>query len=98
TDDGLIWVATDGMTLYTNNNDSNRGKVLCTNVPGTTYNDQQTGLGDVPLIGGADFKHKSCSDKWPAYLAHATPQPAGGFWIVDRREGGRLVAFQGTLL
>ena len=85
TDDGPILVTPSGMALYTNGPDDNTpGKSQCTNIPKTTYADQQGGLGEVPVIG-ANIQ-KSCAQKWPPYLADERAQPGDDFSFISRPE------------
>jgi len=94
--DGPILVTTTGMSLYAYNSEDTRSdkfKWQCTNVPPTTINDQQSGLGPHPESG---FKLvRSCIQKYPPYLADADAKPVGDFTIAKRPDGTRQWAYQG---
>jgi predicted lipoprotein with Yx(FWY)xxD motif len=99
TDDGLILVTTSGMTLYTNATDAGTpGKSACSSVPRTTYADEQGGMGPAPVIGAT--MQKSCTQKWPPYLADASAQPVGEFGLIDRPppESARQWTYRGAPL
>jgi len=93
TGDGLIWVTPTGMTLYTYRaDDSTPGKSQCVNVPHPAFSDPTGGFGSIPLPR-ADA-HKSCSQKWPPYLADEQAQPGSDWSLIDRPEGGKQWAYR----
>jgi len=93
--DGPVMVAPSGMTLYVHsaeNVKAEKFRWMCTNVPVTTTNDQQSGIGERPNIG---FKLiKSCLQKFSPYVADASAKPVGDFTIVDRPEGTKQWAYK----
>lgn len=94
TDDGLIWVTPTGMTLYTYHaDDSTPGKSQCVNISHPAFSDPTGGFGSIPLPR-ADA-HKSCSKKWPPYLADEQAQPGSDWSSIDRPEGGKQWAYRG---
>lgn len=97
TDDGPILVTAAGMTLYIYGVDATSpGKSTCADEPKKTYGDEQGGMGPAPLIG-ADI-HKSCSEKWPPYLADERARPIGDFSLIDRPNGSKQWSFRGSPL
>jgi predicted lipoprotein with Yx(FWY)xxD motif len=90
TADGPILVTPAGMSLYVNGGEDTSGEKFgwkCSSVPPTTMDDQQSGLGERRMIG-ARFQ-RSCTQKFPPFLAAAEARPAGDFTLIDRPEGGR---------
>jgi predicted lipoprotein with Yx(FWY)xxD motif len=95
TDDGPILVTPSGMTLYTfGADDGTPGKSQCTNVPARGFRDPTAGFGTFPLPR-AD-KEKSCSEKWPPFMAGENPTTHSDDWsVIDRAEGGKQWTYHG---
>jgi predicted lipoprotein with Yx(FWY)xxD motif len=96
TADGPVLVTPAGMTLYVNSAEDTKGEKFtwkCNSAPPVQLADVVAGLGPKPTIGAR--YQKSCTQKFPPYLADARATASGDYSLVTRPDGTKQWAYRG---